>query len=205
LIYALSKDYALSGLRVGAVYTESQEVLAPLQKLNDLCQVSSITQHVVGSLWGDDGHDADSCSAGDGGWIREVEAAQQTRLAQRYSRVAAVLEEGGIPYLASGAGLFTYIDLRAWLPPATGDVASVVGDPAAHAHAVRAENEAREHVLYSSLVKTHGLLLTPGASMEAELPGFFRLVFTAANDDEFEVALDRLRQLAQAPERRLGP
>jgi aspartate/methionine/tyrosine aminotransferase len=38
-VYALSKDFALSGLRVGAVYTENEEIQLPLQKLNDLCQV----------------------------------------------------------------------------------------------------------------------------------------------------------------------
>jgi aspartate/methionine/tyrosine aminotransferase len=77
-------------------------------------------------------------------------------------------------------------------------------EPAAQA-ALKASNEAREHALYTSLVNDHGLLLTPGASMEAEIPGFFRLVFTAANEDEFETALGRLRRLADAPERRASP
>jgi aspartate/methionine/tyrosine aminotransferase len=47
LVYALSKDFALSGLRVGVVYTENDEILLPLQKLNDLCQISSQTQLLV--------------------------------------------------------------------------------------------------------------------------------------------------------------
>ena len=41
-VYALSKDFALSGLRVGALYTENEEIQVPLQKLNDLCQVRFI-------------------------------------------------------------------------------------------------------------------------------------------------------------------
>ena len=43
-VYALSKDFALSGLRVGASYSENPEIRQPLQKLNDLCQISSQTQ-----------------------------------------------------------------------------------------------------------------------------------------------------------------
>jgi len=39
VIWALSKDFALSGLRVGALYTENEQIRTPLQKLNDLCQV----------------------------------------------------------------------------------------------------------------------------------------------------------------------
>lgn len=38
-VYALSKDLAVSGLRVGAAYTENESIQFPLQKLNDLCQV----------------------------------------------------------------------------------------------------------------------------------------------------------------------
>jgi aspartate/methionine/tyrosine aminotransferase len=41
-VYALSKDFALSGLRVGAAYTENEEIRLPLQKLNDLCQVCTL-------------------------------------------------------------------------------------------------------------------------------------------------------------------
>jgi aspartate/methionine/tyrosine aminotransferase len=40
LVWALSKDFALSGLRVGAVYTENEAIRTPMQKLNDLCQVN---------------------------------------------------------------------------------------------------------------------------------------------------------------------
>jgi aspartate/methionine/tyrosine aminotransferase len=40
-VYALSKDFALSGLRVGVAYTENEEIKMPMKKLNDLCQVSS--------------------------------------------------------------------------------------------------------------------------------------------------------------------
>jgi len=49
-IYALSKDFCLSGLRVGLCYTQNEEILYPLQKLNDLCQVSSITQSILVKL-----------------------------------------------------------------------------------------------------------------------------------------------------------
>ena len=44
LVYALSKDFGLSGLRVGVAYSENLDIRLPFQKLNDLCQVSSQTQ-----------------------------------------------------------------------------------------------------------------------------------------------------------------
>lgn len=44
IVWALSKDFALSGLRVGALYTENEAIRTPIQKLNDLAQVGSTTQ-----------------------------------------------------------------------------------------------------------------------------------------------------------------
>jgi len=40
-VYSLSKDFAVSGLRIGAAYSENKDVHLPLQKLNDLCQAST--------------------------------------------------------------------------------------------------------------------------------------------------------------------
>jgi len=40
IVYSVSKDFSLSGLRAGAVYSENEEANKALQKVNDLCQVS---------------------------------------------------------------------------------------------------------------------------------------------------------------------
>ena len=55
------------------------------------------------------------------------------------------------------------------------------------------ENE-RERKLYLELLQDYGLLFTPGRSMKNELPGFFRCVFTAASDHEFDLGMERLRK-----------
>ena len=52
----------------------------------------------------------------------------------------------------------------------------------------------RERALYLELLKDYGLLFTPGRSMQNELPGFFRCVFTAASDQEFALGMERLRK-----------
>ena len=61
--------------------------------------------------------------------------------------------------------------------------------------------EKRERELYLSLVREHGLLFTPGMSMRNERAGFFRCVFTAASDGEFELGLERLRKFVEAMRR----
>jgi len=111
LVWALSKDFALSGLRVGALYTENEAIRTPLQKLNDLCQVGSPTQAIVSRLLSDQLDAATPTKL----WCAAMEEANAERLRSRYDRLTAVLDQGGIRYLDAGAGLFLWIDLRPFL------------------------------------------------------------------------------------------
>jgi aspartate/methionine/tyrosine aminotransferase len=162
LVYALSKDFALSGLRVGIMYSENPEIRLPLQKLNDLCCVSSQTQNLVEDMMNEEG------------WARDFLEENQRRIRARKDAWQSCLEELGIPHLDATAGLFCWMDFSEFLPEE--------GTPSE-----------RERALYLELLQEHGLLFTPGDSMKNELPGFFRCVFTAASDHEFELGMERLR------------
>jgi 1-aminocyclopropane-1-carboxylate synthase len=171
-VYALSKDFALSGLRVGAVYSENMDIRMPMQKLNDLCQISSQTQ-----VW----TETVLSKMQDGKtWTSVFREENHRRLNARCEALATCLEECGIPYLPPTAGLFCWIDLSEYLPSDSGMTDSQ-----------------RERQLYLRMVQEFGLLLTPGDSMRNERPGFFRIVFTACSDEEFQLSLDRFRTFAR--------
>jgi aspartate/methionine/tyrosine aminotransferase len=173
-VYALSKDFALSGLRVGAAYTENSEIMVPMQKLNDLCQISSQTQlWTAATLQRRIGDDNEL-------WTTVFRTENHKRLDERCSALTAVLDQYTIPYLPAQAGLFVWIDLSQFLP------------------VTKASPADRERALYLELVQEFGILLTPGNSMRNERPGFFRCVFTAASDDEFAIALQRIEKFCQA-------
>lgn len=165
-VYALSKDFALSGLRVGAAYSENMEIRLPMQKLNDLCQISSTTQVWVAEMLTRKEDDRD--------WVESFRNENHERLVARGKALESLLDEFGVPYLTPSSGLFIWLDFSQFLSDKV------------------AKSES-ERELYLSLVNDHGLLLTPGESMRNEKPGFFRCVFTAANDEEFSLALERLR------------
>lgn len=173
-IYALSKDFCLSGLRVGMCYTENEEILYPMQKLNDLCQVSSITQSILMKLL-----DSSNNSSTDDSFLVSFLTESRRRLQARSLKVQLFLNTLHIPTLPSEAGMFLWMDLQEFLPPP-----SLTNNN---------DDEEREHVLYKELVQS-GLLFTPGISMKMQLPGFFRCVYTAAkSDDEIDLALHRLK------------
>ena len=171
-VYALSKDFALSGLRVGVAYSENADIRMPLQKLNDMCQISSQTQVLVEAMM-------KATTDNDGEpWTKSFRRQNHQRLQERGDRLHALLDQLKIPHLKASCGLFCWMDLSEFLPPPSSDD--------------DVDDDERERELYLKLVNTYGLLFTPGVSMRNERPGFFRCVFTAASSDEYDLALERL-------------
>lgn len=108
-VYALSKDFALSGLRVGVLYTENKDIRTPLSKLNDLCQMSSQTQ-----LWTQHTLNKKQTEANES-WVQAFRTVNHKRLRERCDRLQSVLDECSIDYVRGTAGLFLWIDLRPYL------------------------------------------------------------------------------------------
>jgi aspartate/methionine/tyrosine aminotransferase len=187
LVYALSKDFALSGLRVGVAYTENEEILFALQKLNDFCQISSHTQLLVERML------SAEVERDNGATEKFVDAyldANNRNIQSRADQLATCLDELEIPYLKPDSGLFLWMDFREFLP-------ELSTSESATSESLESK-ERRERELYLSLMKEYGLLFTPGMSMRNEHAGFFRCVFTAASKEEFELGLARIKKFVQA-------
>jgi len=180
-VYALSKDFGLSGLRVGACYSENSEIRLGLHKLNDLCQISSQTQTLVETMVSD-------VTAEGVFWTSSFLKENTVRICSRSDAIQALLSEFDIPFLSADSGLFVWINFSRYLPKLKlGEVDSDLKT-----------KKRRERELYLELMNKWGLLFTPGLSMRHEKAGFFRCVFTAATDEEFEIAQVRLRKFAEA-------
>jgi aspartate/methionine/tyrosine aminotransferase len=108
----------------------------------------------------------------------------------RSDKLMGCLDELEVPYLKPDSGLFLWMDLREFLPPLSPTESS-------NGESLQSK-EQRERQLYLELMKEYGLLFTPGMSMRNERAGFFRCVFTAASEEEFELGLVRIRRFVQA-------
>ena len=166
-------------------YTENDEILLPLQKLNDLCQISSQTQLLVERMLCanavmDDGNDMSQK------FVDVYLKKNQDNIRDRCDVLQSCLDELNIPYLNADSGLFVWMDFREFLPKLPSGVTESIE--------TIESKERRERQLYLSLMKEYGLLFTPGMSMRNERAGFFRCVFTAASEDEFHLGLERLRK-----------
>jgi hypothetical protein len=65
--------------------------------------------------------------------LREPVPAAETQ--RRHAELVVVLDEAEIPHLRSEVGIFTWLDLSAWLRPEDGSGDSAGGDPSAGAAA----------------------------------------------------------------------
>ncbi|XP_045681683.1 1-aminocyclopropane-1-carboxylate synthase-like protein 1 [Phyllostomus hastatus] len=108
VMWAASKDFGMSGLRFGTLYTENQDVAIAVASLCPYHGLSGLVQHQMARLLQD--HD----------WINQVYLPQNhAQLKAAHTYVAGELRALGIPFLNRGAGFFIWADFRKYLPEAT--------------------------------------------------------------------------------------
>lgn len=107
MVWALSKDFGSSGLRVGVLYTQNKSLLSALGNLNVFSGVSNPMQMITSELLSD---------------VTFVDSfLQKSRdlLQLSYITCTQNLDEMGITYVRADAGLFVYCDFSSALPEIT--------------------------------------------------------------------------------------
>lgn len=107
LVWAFSKDFAMSGLRCGVITTTNEQVRGAISELAYWSAVSGDTQHLLHTMLEDTV------------WIDKYLSKLRSRLGESYSQVTTALTEADIPFYPADAGLFVLCDLREFLPEQT--------------------------------------------------------------------------------------
>ncbi|KAM4845481.1 1-aminocyclopropane-1-carboxylate synthase-like protein 1 isoform 1-T3 [Thomomys bottae] len=108
VMWATSKDFGMSGMRFGTLYTENQDVATSVASLCRYHGLSGLVQYQMAQLL----QDRD--------WISHVYLPENhARLKAAHTYVSEELQALGIPFLSRGAGFFIWIDLRKYLHKAT--------------------------------------------------------------------------------------
>ena len=109
IVYSLSKDLGLPGLRVGIVYSYNDAVVSCGRKMSSFGLVSSQTQHLIASMLSDDE------------FVDNFLVETSKRLGKRHEIFTEGLAELGIKCLESNAGLFVWMNLQHLLKDHTPD------------------------------------------------------------------------------------
>mmetsp|Transcript_9735 Transcript_9735/g.31710 ORF Transcript_9735/g.31710 Transcript_9735/m.31710 type:complete len:439 (+) Transcript_9735:146-1462(+) len=104
VVWGMSKDFGMSGLRVGVVFSENPTVQAALSSLANFSSVSGVVQHLLIDLLSD--HT----------WCDAFLRANRTALDDAATLVETRLEELGLPFVRPDAGMFLLVDLSEFLP-----------------------------------------------------------------------------------------
>jgi 1-aminocyclopropane-1-carboxylate synthase len=112
IVWAFSKDFAMSGMRTGVLISENREVCDAVAAQAYWGSTPGDTQHVLRTLVSDDR------------WVDRYVKEMQSRLASSYSTAVTALRDAGIPHHPSDAGFFLLIDMRQFLRAPTWEAES---------------------------------------------------------------------------------
>eukprot|EP00744_Colponema_vietnamica_P020628 GILI01029342.1.p1 GENE.GILI01029342.1~~GILI01029342.1.p1 ORF type:complete len:443 (+),score=113.41 GILI01029342.1:46-1374(+) len=172
-VWGMSKDFGVSGFRIGVLYTENKALLKALDNVSYFCAVSNWHQQELALL------------LSDSEFVESYLAHNTLRLREAYQRVERMLLDLSIPFLPAHAGMFVWIDLRSWL-------SQEAGSPAPESYTFGDESK-----LFRSLFAEERILFTPGESCHSAVPGFFRICFAAVLPEAVAAALQRLKSRLQ--------
>lgn len=103
VIWAFSKDFAMSGLRAGVLWSENEDVLAAVEGLAYWAAVSGLTQWVLSDM------------ISDAAWVDAYLTDMRTRLGAAHDETVRALDKLGIAQVPADAGIFLYCDFRPFL------------------------------------------------------------------------------------------
>lgn len=103
LLYALSKDFAISGMRFGIIHSLNPAFMQGLGNVNIPHLVSNMTQWLIGEMFKDTSFIAH--------YIKE----NKRRITESYLVVVALLKAFNIPYAPSRGSLFIWADFSQYL------------------------------------------------------------------------------------------
>ncbi|XP_047164467.1 1-aminocyclopropane-1-carboxylate synthase-like [Vigna umbellata] len=107
IVYSLSKDLGIPGLRVGIVYSYNDEVVNKGRKMSSFGLVSTQTQFLLAAMLSDNE------------FVERFLAESARRLGARHNQFIKGLEKVNITCLPSNAGLFFWMNLRSLLKEKT--------------------------------------------------------------------------------------
>ncbi|KAF2445632.1 PLP-dependent transferase [Karstenula rhodostoma CBS 690.94] len=148
VIYGMAKDYAVPGLRLGALITRSKPLLKAVKSVIRFHNPSGPSVAIATAMFYDRT------------WMRSFIRMGRGRVGEAYTYFTGRLSRMGVRYLSGvNAGLFVFVDLSPWLREDVGQ-----------------GKEAREQELAQRALG-EGVFLQPGEEHAFEA-GWFRLVYT---------------------------
>eukprot|EP00930_Biecheleria_cincta_P058847 TRINITY_DN44644_c0_g1_i1.p1 TRINITY_DN44644_c0_g1~~TRINITY_DN44644_c0_g1_i1.p1 ORF type:complete len:495 (-),score=59.91 TRINITY_DN44644_c0_g1_i1:442-1761(-) len=165
IIWGVSKDFGMAGVRVGMLWTQNGLLLEALRNASKFTSVSGPTQAMVTDILRD--------SQFTDSYICE----NARRLGENCDFLLGALERLGVSFVVPSAGMFVWADLwqlLVWMAAVDG------GSPC------ELEEELRER-----LINEVRIAVNPGAAHHAAKPGWFRICYASISLPVLQDAMNR--------------
>ena len=113
-VYAFSKDFGISGYRVGVMHTANQPLQGAMATLNTAHEVSNHTQWLISQVLEQES------------FVTDFVASYPQRLTKAYAGVVACLRRCEIPYVPSRGAVFVWADFSEFLAAPTAEAESAL-------------------------------------------------------------------------------
>jgi len=183
IIYALSKDWSLSGFRCGWIYTENRSIHRAFDQLAPFNGLSTDVEHFTYLLF------ESQTILPNYLWM------MQWKMKKVVDDIETILNVANIPFIPSQGGLFMFIDLREFLLPVSDEKdkqLTASSTSASSSSSSSAESVASEIALYNDILSHTNCNLTPGTSFHCPEAGWFRLCHSAVNHQAAIVGVQRI-------------
>lgn len=196
--WGLSKDFGVSGARVGFVWSRSPELHRALKSSSLFYGVGGAAQRRYADL------------LADRAFVDAYVADNRRLLRKSYDDAVAKLHAVGAQTSGARGSMFIWADLGPWVR-AHAKANAATAQPAAPLELTQAQREAVDKVFqlgrptevvdaeadeeiafWTDLTLATGVLLTPGASCRSPLPGFVRFCFAWVPYEVLMLAVDRI-------------
>ncbi|RKF64217.1 1-aminocyclopropane-1-carboxylate synthase-like protein 1 [Golovinomyces cichoracearum] len=176
VLYGMSKDFGLAGLKIGCLITRNESIKNCCESILRFHSASGPSLKIASTILE---HPK---------FVQDLLALSRERLLEGYRLTTDALNAARIPYYRGGnAGFFLYIDLSHLLKKCHGDVKQVEDEEFALA----------KHIW------DHGVFLNPKQEHNVA-PGWFRLVFASMSHHDLRIGLDRLTTAIRKIESKLS-
>ena len=105
--YSFSKDFGISGFRLGVYYSHNERLLQAWGNIGSTNMASNHSQWLLGEVLNDDA------------WVRDYLAENRRRLTASFRTVTTVLDRHELAYAPAAGSLFVWCDLSRFLTAAT--------------------------------------------------------------------------------------